>query len=175
MKAITLIVLLLINHIAYAQNQSRWNISRIEPDKFLGRWYEIATCSTGVQRDCRCTTIDFDPVAGKKYVRMNTRCVRFKNGKFNISRTTGKAFFLEGSSKFRIQYIWPVNRNYHIVGVANDYSWAIVGHPQRKYLRILYREAFMPTQTYDLLLSLLRDQGFEVNRLVKISQHCDIY
>jgi len=177
MKTITLIILLAICLISHAQHQSLLTVSHVELDKYLGRWYDIASYTAGIQEDCRCTTIDYEAVPGKKYIRMNKRCVKFRSGKFKMSRATGKAFFMKGSenTQFKIRNHWPMHKDYCIVGLANDYSWSVECHPKQKYLRILYREAFMPTQTYNQILSIIEEKGFDPDRLVKTSQHCDIF
>lgn len=177
MKTITLIILLAVHLISYAQHQAPQTVNPVELDKYLGRWYDIASYSAGIQEDCRCTTLDYEAVPGKKYIRVYKRCVRFINGKFRIIKITGKAYFLEGSdnTRFKVWYHWPMHEDYCIVGLADDYSWAVVCHPSHKYLRILYREAFIPTQTYNQILSIIEEKGFDTDLLVKTSQHCDIF
>jgi apolipoprotein D and lipocalin family protein len=114
-------------------------------------------------------------VPGKKYIRLTNRCIRFKNGRSKIVTARGKAFVVKGSSnaKLRVQFFWPFRGDYYIIGLAEDYSWAIVGHPTRKYLWILSRDSFIPTHTYNYILKVIGEQGYDVNRLAKTPQNCD--
>jgi lipocalin len=64
--------------------------------------------------------------------------------------------------------------DYWVVGLADDYSWAVVGSPDDKYLRILSRTPELSGQSYERALGSARDNGFPVERLVKTRQHLEI-
>ena len=156
-------------------SQPLQTVEYVDPVKYSGRWYEFASYPTTFQKGCRCTTADYELVPGKKYIRVTNRCVKFRNGKSKISIITGKAFVVKGSnnSKLQVQFFWPFRGDYFIIGLAGDYSWAIVGHPTRKYLRILSRESYMPTHTYNEILGLVRQKGYDTGLLVKTPRNCD--
>lgn len=158
-------------------NQPLQTVDKVDIEKYLGRWYDIASYPAVFQKGCRCTTADYERIPGKKYIRVTNRCIRFKNGKSKLYTAQGKAFIVEGSNntRLRIQFFWPFRGDYYIIGLADDYSWAIVGHPQRKYLWILSRESYMPTHTYNDILKIIREKGYDLNRIVKTSQNCDNY
>ena len=65
------------------------------------------------------------------------------------------------------QEVWSKGRgNYWIL--ATDYDgYALVGDPAREHLWILSRtpRAGMPRETYDALVRLAADEGFDVSRL----------
>lgn len=155
--------------------QSLQTVDFVDPVKYSGRWYEIASYPTTFQKGCRCSTADYELIPGKEYFKVTNRCVKFRNGKSKISSVTGKAFVVEGSNnaKLKVQFFWPFRGDYFIIGLAGDYSWAVVGHPTRKYLWILCRESFMPTHTYNEILSLVRQHGYDTGRLVKTPRNCD--
>lgn len=60
--------------------------------------------------------------------------------------------------------------DYWVVGLADDYSWAVVGSPDRKYLWILARAAALTGEPYERALASARDNGFAVERLVTTRQ-----
>jgi apolipoprotein D and lipocalin family protein len=156
-------------------SQPLLTVERVDLEKYLGRWYDIASYPASFQKGCRCTTADYELVPGKKYIRVVNRCVKFKNGKSKISVARGKAFIVKGSdnTKLKVQFFWPFRGDYYIIGLANDYSWAIVGHPQRKYLWILSRESYMPTDTYNHILAIIKEKGYDLKPLQKTPQNCD--
>ena len=157
-------------------SQPLQTIDRVDLDKYLGRWYDIASYPASFQKGCRCSTADYEIVPGKKYIRVVNRCIKFKNGKSKITLAKGKAFVVKGSNntKLKVQFFWPFRGDYYIIGLADDYSWAIVGHPSRKYLWILSRESYMPADTYKQILEIIRKKDYDPNKLQKTPQNCDI-
>lgn len=175
MKTANIVFFILFAMTLNANGQPLQTVERVDIEKYLGRWYDIASYPASFQKGCRCTTADYELVPGKKYIRVINRCIRFKHDKSKITTARGKAFIVEGSNnaRLKVQFFWPFRGDYYIIGLAGDYSWAVVGHPQRKYLWILSRESFMPTHTYNDILNLIRQKGYDLNRLVKTPQNCD--
>jgi apolipoprotein D and lipocalin family protein len=66
-----------------------------------------------------------------------------------------------------LPFVWG---DYWIVGLADDYSWAVVGSPGRAYLWILARTPALDTGRYAAALSAARASHFDVSRLVMTSQ-----
>jgi apolipoprotein D and lipocalin family protein len=169
------ILFLLSANLMNAMSQNLQTVDHVDLDKYLGRWYDIASYPASFQKGCRCTTADYELVPGKKYIRVTNRCIRFKNGRSKMSKINGKAFVVEGSNnaRLKVRFFWPFSGDYYIIGLADDYSWAVVGHPNRKYLWILSRESFMPTDSYNHILSLIKSKGYDLKILQKTSQDCD--
>jgi apolipoprotein D and lipocalin family protein len=57
--------------------------------------------------------------------------------------------------------------DYWIIGLAEDYSWAVVGSPDREYLWILARAPAVSVAAYEAAVSIARANGFDVQRLVR--------
>jgi apolipoprotein D and lipocalin family protein len=176
MKTTTLLLIFFSMSSACSQGQPPETVKNVDLDQYMGRWYDIASYPAFFQKGCRCTTADYELVPNKDYVRVINRCIRFKRGRSKLSTVIGKAYPVKGSgnSKLKVQFFWPFKGDYYIIGLAEDYSWAIVGHPKRKYLWILSRESLLPAVTYNEILKILQSKGYDVNRLVKTPQNCDI-
>jgi apolipoprotein D and lipocalin family protein len=176
MKTFFLCSVYLLFMTSSVNSQPLQTVDRVDLDRYLGRWYDIASYPASFQKGCHCSTADYEIVPGKKYIRVVNRCVKFKNGKSKISMAKGKAFVVEGSNntKLKVQFFWPFRGDYYIIGLADDYSWALIGHPARKYLWILSRESFMPTDTYKQILEIIREKGYDLKKLQKTPQNCDI-
>ncbi len=85
---------------------------------------------------------------------VTSRCIHFRHNRSRLSAATGKAIIVDGSvtANKGVGLLTPFRINHYIISLADDYSWAIVGHPKYKHLRILSRESFMPSQTYKDIL-----------------------
>jgi apolipoprotein D and lipocalin family protein len=60
--------------------------------------------------------------------------------------------------------------DYWIIGLAPDYSWAVVGDPSREYLWILARTPHLDDDHLAAARATARDNGFDVTRLVLTPQ-----
>ena len=56
--------------------------------------------------------------------------------------------------------------DYWILGVAEDYSWAVVGSPDRNYLWILARTPELPPPAFAAAIAVARANGFNTAGLV---------
>jgi apolipoprotein D and lipocalin family protein len=148
-------------------------VSSVDLARYTGKWYEIASYPVSFQKGCSCIYAEYT-ATDKGYIKVFNSCRKGGvNGK--ISSISGKAFPVEGSNnaKLKVQFFWPFKAPYWIIGLADDYSWAIVSGPSRKYLWILSRTKQMDPKLYDQLCEKLRKDGFDLARLKKGEQGCE--
>src|SRR5579885_2074314 len=130
------------------KSQELQTVPQVELNKYAGKWYEIASFPQTFQKGCHCTTAEYT-LSDKGYVIVENRCNRDSvNGKQSYIK--GKAFVEKGSgnAKLKVQFFWPFRGKYWIIDLANDYSYAVVSHPNKKYLWILSRTPKMDELTY---------------------------
>jgi len=173
-RAILIFILLAIEITGFSQTLQ--TVDTVDLNRYCGQWYEIASYPARFQKGCHCTTAEYEIVPGKDIIRITNRCIRFSKGRSRIAVAHAKAYPDKGSAnaKLRVQFFWPFRGDYYIIGLAGDYSWAIIGHPERKYLWILSRDSFMPSQKYDDILNIVRERGYSTGMIEKTLQNCDI-
>ncbi len=155
---------------ANAQSQTLETVSNVDLTKYAGKWYEIASFPQRFQKGCHCTTAEYT-LSDKGYVIVVNRCRKDSvNGK--EAGITGKAFVVPGSgnAKLKVQFFWPFTGKYWIIDLANDYSYAVVSHPNRKYLWILSRTPKMDAVVYEGIISRLKAKGLDTDKLQKTVQ-----
>jgi apolipoprotein D and lipocalin family protein len=142
----------------------------VDLEKYAGKWYEISSFPQIFQEGCFCTTAEYT-LTNKKFVVVENRCNR---GGINGAPTyiKGKAFVKRNSenAKLKVQFFWPFKAKYWIIDLAEDYSFAVIGHPNRKYLWILSRTPKMDEAIYNALLFRLQQNGFDLTKLKKTEQ-----
>ena len=167
-----LILLILIQSCSKNQNVHSV-VASVDIARYCGKWYEIASYPVSFQKGCSCISAEYT-LTDKGYVRVYNAC---RKGGVDGKPTsiTGKAFPVQGSNnaKLKVQFFWPFRADYWIVGLADDYSWALVSNPSRKYLWILSRSKHMDPQLYERLLDKLKAEGYDLSRLRKGIQDCD--
>ena len=142
----------------------------VDVAKYAGKWYEIASFPQRFQKGCHCTTAEYT-LSEKGYLIVENRCNRNSvDGPQSYIR--GKAFVQKdsGNAKLKVQFFWPFRAKYWIIDLAPDYSYAVVSHPNRKYLWILSRTPQMIEETYRAIRARLEEKGFDLSLLQKTVQ-----
>jgi apolipoprotein D and lipocalin family protein len=145
--------------------QTLQTVPYVDLNKYAGKWYEIASYPQRFQRGCHCTTAEYT-LSDKGYVIVENRCNRDSvNGKQSYIK--GKAFVEKnsGNAKLKVQFFWPFKGKYWIIDLADDYSYAVVSHPNEKYLWILSRTSKMDGTLYQQIISRLKEKGFDLSKL----------
>jgi apolipoprotein D and lipocalin family protein len=144
-------------------------VSHVDLEQYLGKWYEIARFPQNFEKGCACSTAEYSMNEDGSVKVLNT-CT--KNGSPEV--TEGKATVIDKKhrSKLKVQF-GIFSGQYWIIALAPDYSYAMVGHPNRKYLWILNRKPVMDSQVYNYLLVQAAAKGFDVRKLVKTEQDCN--
>ena len=107
----------------------------------------------------------------KGYLIVENRCNRGSvHGKQSYIK--GKAFVQKGSgnAKLKVQFFFPFRGKYWIIDLADDYSYAVVSHPNKKYLWILSRTPKMDDAVYQKIIARLEEKGFDLTKLQKTEQ-----
>ncbi|HTL81148.1 MAG TPA: lipocalin family protein, partial [Bacteroidia bacterium] len=73
-------------------------------------------------------------------------------------------------AKLKVQFFWPFKASYWIIALADDYSYAVVSHPGRKYLWILSRTSKMEDTVYAQIISRLKEMDFDVSKIKLMPQ-----
>jgi apolipoprotein D and lipocalin family protein len=152
----------------YAQDLQ--TVPFVDLSKYSGKWYEIASFPQSFQKGCHCTTAEYT-LSEKGYVIVENKCNR-DSVKGKLTSIKGKAFVVKnsGNAKLKVQFFWPFRAKYWIIDLAGDYSYAVVGHPNRKYLWILSRIPAMDDARYQEILLRLKAKGFDLSKLQRTVQ-----
>lgn len=148
-----------------AMSQTLKTVPYVDLKKYAGKWYEIASLPQRFQKGCNCTTAEYT-LTDKDFVKVENRCNKDSvNGKKSYIK--GKAFVVEnsGNAKLKVQFFWPFRGKYWIIDLAEDYSYAVVGHPNRKYLWILSRTPKINETTYQQIISRIKENGFDISKI----------
>lgn len=153
-----------------AKQQPLETVKNVDIKRYAGKWYEIASYPQRFQKGCTCTTAEYT-ATDKGYIIVENSCNKDSvNGE--KSGIKGKAFVVEnsGNAKLEVQFFWPFKGKYWIIDLDSNYTYAVVGHPNRKYLWILSRTPQMDQAVYDGILERVKAKGFDLSILQKTIQ-----
>ena len=146
---------------------------RVNLDRYMGRWYEIARLPMWFQRGCVESWATYT-LAGTETVRVVNECITEQGGR---KIAEGTATVVDKATNSRLEVVFDnwfsrllpflARGKYWIFHIDPDYQHAVVGHPNRKYLWILSRSPRIEEETYLDLVSIARELGFDTSRLVR--------
>lgn len=146
-------------------------VDSVDINRYLGKWYEIAHLPNSFQKGCFGSTAEYSLIDSETIRVVNSCSKDSLNGE--PDQANGKAFVVEnsGNSKLRVQFFWPFRGDYWIIDLDKEnYSYAVVGTPSRKYLWILARRPVLEQSLYKTLIERCREKGFDVSKL-EITKH----
>ena len=138
-------------------------VTKVELDKYLGKWYEIAHLPAGFQNGCNQTTATYT-LRDNGNISVLNECT--KNGKHKKAKGTAKIVDKQTGAKLRVTFFWPFYGDYWIIKLGEKYDFAVVGTPNRKYLWILSRTPKMDQKLYTEITEFARSKGFNTDNLI---------
>lgn len=151
-------------------------VDKVELDRYVGKWYEIARFPNRFQSDCKGNvTADYTRRPDGRIDVVN-RCRGEDN---SVKEAAGEARITDSQSNAKLEvrfapqwlswvpFVWS---DYWIIDLAPDYSTAAVGEPERNYLWILSRTPTISDETYQDIVNRLTAQGFDTAQLRKTPQ-----
>lgn len=171
MKTIILFLSLLFASYACASNGSPVRtVDYVDIPSYLGEWYEIARFPNSFQRDCLATKATYSKRSTSK-INVKNQC-KTKTGKLKTARAIGHIANKRTNAKLKVSFVPFFNRfgwfagDYWILDLASDYSFVLVGSPDRKFLWILSRTPTLGSDAIERLYSSAEREGFDTTKLV---------
>jgi lipocalin/uncharacterized protein YbjT (DUF2867 family)/ligand-binding SRPBCC domain-containing protein len=147
----------------------------VDLDRYAGDWFEIARFPNRFQRQCvgdvRATYARRPD--GRIDVVNRCRTAEGETEARGVARIVDEWTFAKLKVRFApawLSWLPMVWGNYWIIGLASDYSWAVVGDPDRDYLWILARAPLLDDASLAVARAAALDNGFDVKRLVPTSR-----
>jgi apolipoprotein D and lipocalin family protein len=143
-------------------------VAAVDLQRYVGLWYEIGKIPNRFQKQCvRGTTAEYT-LRADGAVDVVNRCTR-EDGGTDEARGLAKVVDRESNSKLEVSFVrflgirlfWG---DYWILGLGDDYEYAIVGSPDRRYGWILCRAPRMEPDMLERVHTTLREQGFDPAR-----------
>ncbi len=148
-------------------------VPAVDLERYAGLWYEVAKYPNWFQRSCASGTIAKYALREDGRVDVQNQCLR-ADGSVIEARGVARVVPGSGNAKLKVRFGWsPLAGDYWVLGLdEQNYSWALVGHPSRKFLWILSRTAKLPLKTFGEVVALAEELGYDVSRIELTSQTC---
>lgn len=159
---------------AMAGRSSLEPVAALDLSRYTGVWYEIARFPNRFQKSCAGDVTARYTLLEDGTIEVLNVC-RGSDGKIMKIKGVAKLADKDGpSSKLKVRFapaflsfIDAVWADYWVIDLAPDYSYAVVGEPDREYLWILSRKPWLDSETLTGIAERAAKNGFDVRKLVK--------
>ncbi|MFC2079385.1 lipocalin family protein [Candidatus Bipolaricaulota bacterium] len=153
-------------------------VESVNVTQYMGLWYSIASIPTSFERQCaQGTTAEYSLLENGRIQVINT-CYDSEGNK-DVAR--GQAWLPNESetSKLKVSFVrflglWWFGAPYWVIDLAPDYTYAVVGHPSRKYGWILSRTPTLPDDVLAGIFERLESQGYHSDDFRRMDQSINL-
>ena len=140
-------------------------VDSVDPERYLGTWYEIARLDHPFERGLRNVTAT--------YSKREDGGIKVLNQGYSVEEgewqsAEGKAYPIEEGrwNRLKVSFFGPFYGGYNIVALDDDYQWVMVVGPNRDYLWILARSPDLDRDIVNSLVAQAEALEFAVNELI---------
>lgn len=144
-------------------------VPHVDLNRYAGRWYEIARLPNRFEKKCADSVTATYSLRTDGKVEVVNRC-RKSSGDYTTATGKAKVVDKTTNAKLKVTFFWPFYGDYWILDLGDNYEYAVVGAPNRKYLWILSRSRQMDESLYQTLLANAAAQGFKTEQMIKTLQ-----
>jgi apolipoprotein D and lipocalin family protein len=142
-------------------------VAQVDLNRYLGEWYEIARYPNRFQQDCPASKATYSLRPDGRIAVLNECWDADYRQLLRAVRGTARVVEQAGNAKLKVTFFWPFAGDYWIIDLGENYQYAVVGHPARKYLWILGREKSMNEAQYQEILGRLAAQEYDPGKLIR--------
>ena len=166
LKILYIFILLFFSANATAQvnQQQPTTVPKVDLKKYSGLWYEIAKIPNRFQDQCAYGTTAEYKINEDGEIEVINKCYD-EDGEPDIADGVAKVVDKKTNAKLEVSFvsflgIRPFWGDYWIIGLDENYNWAVIGTPNRKYGWILSRAPALPDETMKTIFDILKKNGY---------------
>src|SRR5512143_663584 len=176
MKKNILIIILfsVFNVMAQNDNTQPVTVDHVNLNKYTGIWYEIAKIPNSFQKKCVSNSAARYSLNEDGTIKVVNSC-KNADGKLDSSEGVAKIVDTKTNSKLEVSFVsifgihlfWG---DYWIIGLDDEYSYAVIGTPNRKYGWILSRTKQLNEEKLSSAYDILQKNGYSKKDFVPTIQ-----
>ncbi len=149
-------------------------VPQLDLPRYLGTWYVIASIPTSFERRCVQGTTAHYTLLPNGQIEVVNACFSADGQRLEAR---GRAWIPDPKvpAKLKVSFVnlfglWLFAGDYWVIDLADDYSYAVVGHPSRNYGWILSRTPTMPEEVLAGIRQRLEAKGYDWSRFRRVDQ-----
>lgn len=146
-------------------------VERLDVQRYLGRWYEIARFTKGFEKNITGATAEYSLRPDGKIQVLNSGFRGSLEGPYTQARGVAWVPDPRRPAALKVSFFWPFAGDYLVFGLDQEgYTWALVGSDSRDYLWFLARTPEVTDELYQEMRQLAEAQGYDLSHLDKVPQ-----
>lgn len=145
-------------------------VSSVDLNKYLGRWYEIASIPQWFSQGCHCTTAEYSKRQDGRINVVNSCKQDSINGKPNVANGIARVDDKKSNAKLSVNFFGPFWGEYWIIGLDKNYRYAVVSNSDASSLWILSRTPVLSPDLYSEAMNIAQKNGVKTNSIQKTVQ-----
>ena len=160
-----LLMFIVLSSLIFTQQNPPTTVKYVDLKKYAGLWYEVAKIPNSFQDQCIKNTTAKYTLAEDGEIKVTNSCID-EDGEVDDASGVVRVVDKKSNAKLEVSFVsflgWrPFWGDYWIIGLDENYQWAIVGTPNRKYGWVLSRIPNLDNTTMDKIFGIIKDQGYD--------------
>ena len=139
----------------------------LDLQRFMGRWYVIASIPTPFETQAYNATEDYERLPSGDVATTFSYNKGALDGPFKVSKPTGFVS-VEHDAIWKMQFLWPFKADYRVAFVDEAHKVTIVGREKRDYVWLMARRSDMAEQEYSQYVGQIASYGYDVSKLRRV-------
>ena len=147
-----------------SKNPPLQTVQKVEINRYLGTWYEIARYEHFFEKDCKNVSANYS-MLDEDTIKVINRCTNILTNE--KKEAIGRAYAIDDTnSKLKVSFFRPFYGDYWVLILDENYNYVVVGTPSREYLWILSRKPNLDEKIKNEILQKLPNLGFDTSKLI---------
>ena len=167
-------LLALASNILAGDKQTLETVSQVDLSRYTGIWYELARLPNRFQNQCvGDVTAEYRQLENGQLEVIN-RCLD-ETGKMDEAHGIARIVDRSTNAKLEVSFVsflgWrPFWGDYWILALGDEYEYAVIGIPSRKYAWILSRTVKLSPDQWSHIRQVMVRAGYDPDKLVETQQ-----
>lgn len=140
-------------------------VNNFEKEKYLGKWYEIARIDFRQERNLNNTTARYS-LNDDGSIRVLNEGYNYKKNEWESATAKAKFRGEPTTGALKVSFFGPFYSGYNVIGIDDEYKYALVAGKNLDYLWILSRTKTIPENIKQEYLTIAQNAGYDTGRFI---------
>ena len=146
-------------------------VDKVDVQKYLGRWYEIARFQHGFESETVGATAEYSLRDDGRVQVLNSGFEKNLEGKYSEVKAVAWVPDPSRPAALKVKFFGLFDSSYLIFGLDQEnYSWALVGEDSRDYIWFLSRTPVIDQALFARMKDIAVSQGYDLSKLYVVPQ-----
>jgi apolipoprotein D and lipocalin family protein len=180
MKYLGFFVLLLTPSLfsaVFGEDKPLETVAAVDLKRYAGKWYEVARLPNSFEKKCAGNVTAEYKLLDDGNIEVVNTC-KETNGELSVAVGKARLKDKKTNSKLKVRFapaflsflpfVWG---DYWIIELGENYDYAVVASPDRKYFWVLSRTPEIEETRLREILQRANEKGFDTNKVIRTKQN----